>query len=45
MNEKIIKELKEIKSQLEYIKENMISIDLLLQPEEDLEVFFGLEDY
>ena len=45
MDEKIIKELKEIKSQLEYIKENMISIDLLLQPEEDLEVFFGLEDY
>jgi len=45
MDEKIIKELKEIKSQLEYIKENMISIDLLLQPEEDVEVFFGLEDY
>ena len=34
MNKEMVSELREIKAQLEYIKENMISIDILLEPDE-----------
>ena len=43
MEKQILKELKEIKSDLEYIKDNMICIDVLL-PEEELEAFSILEE-
>lgn len=43
-NEQLLKELKEIKTDLDFIKEHMVDVDTVLTPEEELELEKSLEE-
>ena len=43
--EKILNELKTIKIEIEYIKENMVDVDSILTPEEEIELDESVEEF